>query len=108
LTNAPRKPSASLQLARGELRILHGKRGKPLKTIGPFTDLLGQIVVGLAGDVVRARRIGDGLNGGSIERENHHLQAVLVHLAQAALVDVEHAGAQLGPGLVGQIPARVV
>ena len=53
-------------------------------------------------------RIGDRLHRGRIEREQHHLDAVLVHLPQPLLLNVEQPIAQLLHTLSGRKPARIL
>jgi hypothetical protein len=79
------------------LRILHRQRresGKPARTLA---NLIGEGIVGLPGNFDRALCVMDGLDGGGIERQDHHLDPVLVHLPQPRVLDVKQAVAQILP-----------
>ena len=93
---------AALQLARRQIGILHRQRRQSLKAVRPLRHLLGQIVVGLAGDLVRLPGIRNALDGRRVERQQHHLDAVLVHQSNPPVVQIEHAGPHLLPHLVGK------
>ena len=53
---------AALQFARGEIGVLQRQRGERLEAVRALAHLFGEIVVGLARDLVGLFRIGDGLD----------------------------------------------
>ena len=82
-TSAPMKPRSLTQRCSSfvaHVGILHRQRRQRLEAVGPLAHLLGEEVVGLAGELVGLLRIGDGLDRGRVERQDHHLDAVLIHL----------------------------
>ena len=93
---------AALEFADGELRVLHRQRGERRKTVRPLRHLLGQKIVGLARDFVGSLRVGDCLHGRRVEREDHDLHAVLVHLGEPLVVKIEEPRAQLRPDALGE------
>ncbi len=99
---------AALQLARGEVGVLHGQRREGLEAVRPAGHLLGEEVVGAHGDLHGLARVGNGLHGGRVEGQDHHLHAVGVHLAQAPLMDVQQAQAQLLPVVAGDETGRIL
>ena len=80
-----------------QVRILHRECRERLKAVGTLCNLFGQIVVGANRDFVRLSRVRDRLHRRGIERENHHLDALLVHLAQPLVLDVQQTLLELGP-----------
>src|SRR6476659_9775170 len=88
---------AALQLSGSESGILEWESGQASKASGLFTDCVGEVVVGLARDVVGLPRIGDRLDGGGIEREDHHLDAELIHQANAPPMQIENAVTHFQP-----------
>jgi len=98
---------AALQLARRALRILHGEGGERAEAVGALGGFLRQKVIGAARDIGRLLRLPDRLDGRRVEREDHHLHAVRVHLAQAPLLHVDEARLELRPRAVGEESFRV-
>ena len=72
---------ATIELARGSFRILHRQRRKPLEAIRPPCDLLGEKIVGSARQLQRAIAIGNRLHSRRVERQQHQLDAVGIHLS---------------------------
>src|ERR1700733_3219511 len=98
---------AALKLARRDLGILHRQRGKALKAIGPLGDLLGEIIVGPAGHVVSVRRIGNRLYRRRVKRQQHRLDAVLIHQLKPPLMQIEHAAFHFLPDAIGKITSGI-
>src|SRR6204780_2375091 len=65
------------------------------------------MIVGLPRDLVGPCRIGNALYGGGIERQHHHLNAVLVHQPQTPVVYVQKTALQLVPNVIGKRGAEV-
>ena len=86
-----------LDLTRGFVRVLHGERGEPLKALGVFGNLRGDVVVRAARDIDRSLGVNDGLHRGRIQRQQRHLDPRLVHLLEAIAVDVGDAVFELRP-----------
>ena len=61
--------------------------------------MFGQRVIRLPGERNCALRVGDCLYRGRIERQDHHANAVGIHLRNQPGLDVDEAGAQLGPDM---------
>ena len=99
---------AAVKLADRQIGILHRQGGEALEAAGPLLDLAREIVVGFAGHVIRARRVGDRLHHRRVEREQHHLDAVLVHQPQPVVVQIEQPRLQLAPDAVRKEAARIV
>ena len=93
---------AALEFARRHVGILHRQRGKALETVGTLYHLLGEKIVGAAGDFIGALGVGNGLDGRRVKRQDHHFHAVFVHLAQALAVNVHQTITQFRPDAVGQ------
>ncbi len=93
---------AALVFARRPLRVLHRQRREGLKALRAFRDLLRQEIVGLPRHIVSALSIGDRLHGRRIQRQDHDLDPVPIHLAEALAVDVEQPALQLLPHRVGK------
>ena len=90
-------PHAALQLAGSHVRILHGQRGQRLEPVRPLGDLLGQEIVRAARQAGRLGRVRDRLHRRGIERQQHHGDAVVIHLLQPGAMDVEQPVTQLVP-----------
>ena len=91
-----------LQLAASGVRVLHGQGRQGLKPIRPERYLLGQKVIGPLGNFNGFVARVEGLHGGCIERQNHHLHAMGIHFAQSAVLNVHEPCAQLLPYHVRQ------
>ena len=96
---------AALELLDREIRILHRQRGKRLKPRRTFCDLLGEEIIGADRNLVGARDVGNGLNRRRVQRKDHHLDAVPVHLRQPLVLDVQQTILQFRPvGVRAQNP----
>src|SRR5262245_28281374 len=80
-------------------RILHGQRSESRKTARLLTNLTSERIVGLSCDINCALTIVNRLNRGSIERQDHHFDPVLVHLPQPCVLYVEQAMAEIFPNM---------
>src|SRR5437870_3521444 len=80
---------ASCDLSNGSLRILHRERGKSRETIGPSLDLFSEKIVRNTRYLGCAFYIRNGLDGGRVQGQNHHFNAVLIHEGQSLLIDIE-------------------
>ena len=69
----------ALKLARRDPRDPASPARQGPKAIGPLADLLGEIIVGAAGNVVGVRRIGNCLYRRRVKRQQHRFDAVLIH-----------------------------
>ena len=98
----------ALQLPGRHIGVLHRQRRERPEAIGPLADHLGEEIVGLAGERVGLLGIGDGLDRRRVERQDHHLHAVLIHLAQAASIQIDQPAAKLLPDGVGEKSFRVI
>ena len=111
LASAPTMPSSLTQRCnslRGEVGVLQRQRGQRLEAVRPLAHLLGEIVVGLARDLVGLLGIGDGLDRRRVQRQDHHLHAELVHQPQPPAMQVEDALAHLDPDVVGKESLGIV
>ena len=109
-TSAPRKPSSLTQRVSSLVASSGsciGRAASAWKRSGPLAHLLGEKIVGAARDLVGALRVEDRLDRRRVEREDHHLDAVPVHLGDAPLVEIDQPAAQLRPGVVGQEPLGI-
>ena len=88
---------ATLELLDREIRILHRQRGKRLKPRRPFRDLLGKEIIGADRNLVGAGDVGNRLHGGRVQRQDHHLDAVPVHLGQPLVLDIQQTLFQFRP-----------
>jgi hypothetical protein len=95
------------QFARGGFRVLHRQCGEAAETRRVPLDLLGEYVVGLAGDEDRLLRVGNGLHRRRIQREDREGRAPLVHLFKALLLEVEQVRFQIHPHLGAGVDLRV-
>ena len=105
LASAPTMPSSLTQRCSSRAAMsgsCSGSAASAWKRSGRFVHLLGQIVVGLAGDLVGLLGVGDRLDRRRVQRQDHHLHAELVHQAKPPAVQVEDALAHLGPDVVGK------
>ncbi len=84
-TNNPQISYAALQLDGRPLRVLHRQGGKGSKAFWVTCNLLSKRIVRTACNLKCLRRLGDGLDRRSVERHDHHLYTVLVHLLKPAL-----------------------
>src|SRR5258708_39465009 len=84
-TNNPQISYAALQLDGRHLRVLHRQGGKSSKAFWVPCNLLYQRIVRTACNLKCLRRLGDGLDRRSVERHDHHLYTVLVHLSKPAV-----------------------
>ena len=98
---------ATLELARGAVRILHRQRRQSLEAIGPLRHLIGEIIIGLAGHLGRALFIRDRLHRRCIERQQHQLDPVLIHFTQAAFMNVHDAAFDFLPYPIGKIAVGI-
>src|ERR1051326_2030681 len=98
---------AALELARGEVRVLHCQRREALKSLRALDHLLGEIIVGASRDLVGARLVGDALHRRRVERQQHHLDAVLVHKLKPPAVNVGVALGHLVADRFGEIAHRI-
>ena len=71
---------AALELAARQVRVLERQRGEALEALRAARDLLGEEVVGAARDLARLPGLGNRLHRRRVERQDHHLHAVRVHL----------------------------
>ena len=88
---------AALQLGNRLVRVVHRQRGEGGKAGGALGDVIGQHVVGLLGHRDGGFDVMDRLHRRRIQRQDHHLDAVSVHFAQARVMDVDQPGAEIGP-----------
>ncbi len=88
---------AAGELGDGGVRILHRQSGKGGETIGAFAHLGGQGIVGLFCHRDRGLDVVDRLHRRRVQRQDHHFDAVLIHLAQAGVLHVDQAMAQFRP-----------
>ncbi len=88
---------AARQLGGGRFRVLHRQRGESGKARRALAHFRGQNVIGFFGDFNRAFGIVDRLHRRRVERQDHHLDPVLVHFLQPHVLDVEQAGPELVP-----------
>ena len=84
-SNAAQFLNAAMHFLYGLIHILHGKSRKPLQAIWQFGNGVGHDVIGLFSHGDRFLAIGDALNRGRVERKDHHVHAVFVHLINADL-----------------------
>ena len=84
---------AAFELGARQIGVLHRQaRRSAWKRCGRLRDLLGQKIIGPARNLVGAPRVGDGLNGGSVQRQDHHLDRHARPSDAAAVLDVEQGG----------------
>ena len=88
---------AAGELGSGGFRVLHRQRGKSGEAIGALAHFGGQRVVGLLGHRDRPLDVVDRLHRRRVQRQDHHLDAVPVHFAQAHVLDVEQARTEIVP-----------
>ena len=88
---------AALEFCDRKIRILHRQRGKSLKPRRALGDLLGEEIIGPDRNLIGARDVGNRLHGGRVQRQDHHLDAVPVHLRQPLVLDIQQALLQLRP-----------
>jgi hypothetical protein len=79
----------ALEFCDRKLRVLHRKRRERLEARRTPGNLLGKIVVGAPRDFVGLGRLGDGPHGGRAQGQDHHFDAVLVHLGKPPVLNVE-------------------
>ena len=91
----PQLLDAALHSRIAPSRSCSGRAAKPWNRSGRLATTLGQRVVGAPRELGRLLRVGDRLDRRRIERQDHHLDAVLVHQAEALVVEVEQAVLQL-------------
>jgi hypothetical protein len=84
-TNKSQVSYAALQLDGCHLRVLHRQGGKGSKAFWVTCNLLSKRIVRTACNLKCLRRLGDGLDRRSVERHDHHLYTVLVHLLKPAV-----------------------
>src|SRR5882724_940696 len=95
------------QLARRGVGILHGERGEPLEALGALRHLAREEIVCAARHIGGPPGIGNGLDGGRVEGQDHHLHAVAIHLGDAPLLQVHQPRLELRPGRVGEETFRI-
>lgn len=89
------------QLLRRLLRIMHAERRKGRKPLRILHDFGFEPVVRERGLRFGFRAVGDALAAGGAEGQDHEVDAVLVHLAEAVLVDVHELGGEAVAGADG-------
>ena len=98
---------AALKLPRRRVGILHRKRGEAEEPVGALGDFLGEEVVGLRGDRDGLGPVVDSLHRRRVERQDHDLDPVRVHLADPPVVEVEQPAAQLLPRVLREVARGV-
>ncbi len=88
---------AARQFRGSGLRVLHRQRGKGGKAAGALGALVGEHVVGLARHRDGALDVVDRLDRRRVERQDHHFDAVFVHLGKAHVLDVDEPRPELLP-----------
>ena len=78
---------------------MHGNSGQAAEPVRPLCHVLGQHVIGPAHHVGRLLRVRHGLQGRRIQRQQHTLDAMLVHLLDTLVLNIEQAAPQHPPGL---------
>ena len=96
-TDKPEFLDAARELSGRSFRILHRQRGEGGEATGALAHVLSENVVGLLGHFDSALDVVDRLHRRRVQRQDHHLDAVLVHFAQAQVLDVEQTRAELVP-----------
>src|SRR5258708_35501796 len=98
---------AAPELARGAVGVLHGERGERLEALGPLRHLAREEIVRAACGIRGFFGVGDRLDRGRIERQDHHLHAVAIHLGDAPLLEVHQPRLELRPRGVGEESFRI-
>src|SRR5688572_5741770 len=79
------------------IRILHRKRCKCRETIRPLLNVFGENIVSFSRDLNCAFGIWNRLNGWGVQRDDHPLDSVSVHITQPLFLNVEEPALQFIP-----------
>ena len=93
---------ATRQFGGGGVGILHRQRGKSGEAGGALADFFGERVVRLPRHLDRLAGVVNGLHRRRVERQDHHLDAVLVHFGKPHVLDVDQARAEPVPYLCAE------
>ncbi len=81
----------------GGVRILHRQCGKRGEAGGALAHVLSENVIRLLGHFDCTLDVVDRLHRRRVQRQDHHLDAVLVHFAQSHVLHIQQARAEVVP-----------